>query len=96
MGGGFTVDGLEQPPPPQAVPIGCGAQVPAIRLQVRQGPAQAWLQQTPPVQNPEAHWLAALQALPLGCPALAQLPFRQTKPAWQSPSLMQLVRQAPF
>jgi hypothetical protein len=67
-----------------------------MMLHAWQGPVQAVLQQTPLAQNPEAHWPAMLQALPLGRPPLTQVPFWQENPDWHSALLVQLVRQAPF
>jgi hypothetical protein len=49
------------------------------------------LQQNPSAQNPEAHWLAAVQTAPMG--RLPQLPFTHLTVAAQSESDEQLTTQ---
>ena len=77
-----------------AAPWAVGQQVPTrpLWLQLTQGPLQATLQQNPSAQNPEAHWVDALQTAPMG--RLPQLPFTHLTPVAQSVSDEQAVTQA--
>ncbi len=81
------------------VPAASGAQLPApLTLQAWQVPQLPLPQQTPSVQNPLMHWLAALQLWPFGLSAQLLLepePW-QVSGATQSPSAVQLVLQVPF
>jgi hypothetical protein len=69
-------------------------------LQLRHSPAvpaaslQADLQQTPSVQKPSAHWVAALQAAPAGFSPHDPVAISQVLGAMHSASLAQVVRQA--
>ncbi len=76
-----------------ATPMAVGQQVPMrpLWLQLTQGPVQVTLQQNPSAQNPEAHWLAAVQTAPMG--RLPQLPFTHLTVAAQSESDEQLTTQ---
>jgi hypothetical protein len=80
-----------------ATPAGISAQLPApFRLHAWQVPQAPVPQQTPSVQKPLMHWLAAVQACPLGLRAqllLAPLPWH-VNGATQSVSEAQLVRHA--
>jgi len=53
-----------------SVPTSAGMHLPGLSglAQVRQMPSQAWLQQTPSAQTPEAHWLPAEQVDPIWPP----------------------------
>jgi hypothetical protein len=85
--------------PPQLRPGGgvpeTAVQAPAVpgRLQAWQAPPQAWSQQTPSEQVPEAHWLAAAQAAARATLG-RQAPAWHQSPAAQSASAAQLVLQA--
>jgi len=76
-----------------ATPMAVGQQVPMrpLWLQLTHGPVQVTLQQKPSAQNPEAHWLAAVQTAPMG--RLPQLPFTHLTVAAQSESDEQLTTQ---
>ena len=76
-----------------ATPMAVGQQVPMrpLWLQLTHGPVQVTLQQNPSAQNPDAHWLAALQTAPIG--RLPQLPFTHLTLAAQSESDAQLTTQ---
>jgi hypothetical protein len=64
------------------------------RAQLRQAPWQAFSQQTPSTQKFDAQSAFALQSWP-GCLG-PQLPMTQACPAWQSPSCLHGVLQAPL
>jgi hypothetical protein len=55
-------------------------------------PAQAFSQQTPSTQNPDAHWSPLVQSRPL--PLAPQLPFTQVRDAAHVSLAVQLARQA--
>jgi hypothetical protein len=78
------------------VPVGMNAQLPIpLTLQAWQVPQAELPQQTPSVQKPVRHWLAAVQAWPLGLRAQLLLvpdPW-QVSGATQSPSTAQVVLQ---
>lgn len=75
-------------------PIAVGQQVPTrpLWLQLTQGPVQATLQQKPSAQNPDAHWVAAVQTAPAG--RLPQLPLTHLTFGAQSASDEQVTTQA--
>jgi hypothetical protein len=50
------------------------------------------MQQTPSAQNPEAHWLAAVQAVP-GVRLARHLVWSQKNPFWHSPSALHVEAQ---
>jgi hypothetical protein len=77
-----------------AIPVGIGEQLPRpLTLQAWQVPQAELPQQTPSVQKPLMHWLAVLQACPLGLSAqllLVPAPW-QVSGATQSRSAVQVV-----
>ena len=77
------------------VPAGIDVHVPAdpASAQLRHAPPQAWLQQTPSTQNPDAHSDACEQAPPF-CFG-PQLFFTQAIPGAQSAFVLHFVLQAP-
>jgi len=72
-----------------------GEQVPVepALSQASHWPSQAVVQHTPSTQLPERHWVAAVQAMPLGMRATHML-SRQKLPSAHSMSASQLVRHA--
>jgi hypothetical protein len=72
-------------------PSAAAAQIPRL-LQTWQLPQATTVQQTPFVQNPERHWLFAVQVSPRPRSPM-HWPPRQKAPGTQSPSPAQVVRQ---